>query len=141
MGITRTLYTIVLIIVIAFAMSCSLQRDKVTGETGVAKFHSQFNAGQYHEIYIQTDDGFRKATSEQQLTEYMEAVHRKLGEVKDAKQVGWRVNFTTAGSQVLLAYRTTFAEGDATEEFVFIVNGNDSRLFKYNIQSPTLITK
>jgi hypothetical protein len=68
-------------------------------------------------------------------------VHRKRGEVKDAKQVGWRVNVTTAGSQVSLAYRTTFAEGDATEEFVFIVNSNDARLFKYNIQSPTLITK
>ena len=45
------------------------------------------------------------------LTEYLEAVHRKLGEVKDAKQVGWRVNATTAGTQVLLTYRTTFAEG------------------------------
>src|SRR2546423_14269051 len=116
MEIPRTIFTIVLIVVIAFAMSCSLRRDKGTGETGVAKFHSQFNAEQFHEIYNQTDDGFRKTTSEQQLTEYLEAVHRKLGEVKDVKQVGWRVNATTAGTQVL-AYRTTFAEGDATEEF------------------------
>lgn len=48
---------------------------------------------------------------------------------------------TTAGTQVLLTYRTTFAEGDATEQFVFFVSGNDARLFKYNIESPLLITK
>ena len=87
------------------------------------------------------DDGFRKTTSEQQMTEYLKAVYRKLGEMKDAKQVGWRVNTTTAGTQVFLAYKTTFAEGDATEEFVFMVNGNNSTLFRYNIQSPILITK
>ncbi len=141
MGILRAICTTGLIIVVAFGMSCSLRKDKVIGESAVARFHSQFNAEQYHEIYGQTDDGFRKTTSEQQMDEYLKAVNRKLGEVKDAKQVGWHVNATTAGTQVFLVYKTTFAEGDAREEFVFVVNGNDSRLFRYNIQSPILITK
>lgn len=132
---------LILTVVLVLGVSCSLQKYRTTGENAVSKFHGQLNAEQYHEIYVQTDDGFRKATSEQQLTEYLQAVHRKLGEAKDAKQVGWRVNATTAGTQVFLAYRTTFAEGDATEEFVFIVNGNNSRLLRYNIESPTLITK
>jgi hypothetical protein len=137
----KAIYIIVLTVVTAFCMSCSLRKDKGVAEIGVAKFHSQFNNKQYRQIYDQTDEGFRKQTSEQQLTEYMEAVHRKLGEVKDAKQVRWRANVTTAGTQVFLAYQTAFAEGNATEDFVFIVDDDSSRLFKYNIQSPTLIIK
>jgi len=122
-------------------VSCSFQKGKAAGEVAVAKFHAQFNAAKYHDMYGQTDDGFRKATSEQQMTEYLEAVHRKLGEVKDAEQMGWRVNATTAGTQVFLAYKTSFDEGDATEQFVFLVSGDNSALYRYNIQSPILITK
>lgn len=121
--------------------SCSLQKDKSTGENAVARFHTQFNAGQYHDIYAQTDEGFRKNTSEEQMAALLGAIQRKLGLEKDANQVDWRVNATTAGTQVFLTYRTTFTEGDATEQFVFFVSGNNARLFKYNIESPLLITK
>lgn len=137
----KTIYAPVLAMFVVVGMSCSLQKGKATGESAVAKFHSQFNAEQYHEIYGQTGEGFRKATSEPQMTEYLKAVHRKLGEVKDTKQIGWHVNATTAGTQVFLAYKTSFSEGDATEQFVFLVSGDNSALFRYNIESPLFITK
>src|SRR5262249_24134709 len=141
MKMRKTIYAPVLAMLVVVGMSCSLQKGKATGESAVAKFHSQFNAEQYHEIYGQTGEGFRKATSEPQMTEYLKAVHRKLGEVKDTKQIGWHVNATTDGTQVFLAYKTSFSEGDATEQFVFLVSGDNSALFRYNIESPLFITK
>jgi len=141
MRIRKTTGVPLLAIFIAFGGSCSLQKSKATGESAVAKFHSQFNAEQYHEIYGKTDEGFRKATSEQEMLEYLRAIHRKLGEVKDAKQIGWHLNATTGGVQVFLAYKTSFSEGDATEQFVFLVSGDNSALFRYNIESPLFITK
>lgn len=45
--------------------SCSFTKGKSTSEQAVVKFHEQFNAGRYHEIYAQSDEAFRKASSEQ----------------------------------------------------------------------------
>ena len=131
----------VLLIVTACALSCSFKKSKSTGESAVARFHTQFNAEQYHEMYGQTHEGFRKATTEQQMIEYLKAVHRKLGEVKDAEQTRWFVNATTAGTKVSLAYKTSFAEGEAAEQFVFLVEGDNSALYSYNVSSPILVTK
>ena len=129
MEMRKVIYPTVLTIIVTFGTSCSLQKNKGIGESAVAKFHTQFNAEQYHAIYFQTDDGFRKVTREEQLTEYLKAVRRKLGEVKDTKQLSWRMNATADGTQVFLAHKTTYAEGDATEQFIFFVSDDNARLF------------
>jgi hypothetical protein len=121
--------------------SCSLTKGREIGERAVAQFHNQFNAGQYHEIYAQSDEGFRKGTSEPDTLAYFDAVHRKLGTVKNINQTEWRVNATTGGTVVTLAYDTEFTEGHANEQFVFYVSGDNARLFHYTINSPLLITK
>jgi hypothetical protein len=121
--------------------SCSVTKGKEIGERAVVQFHNQLNAGQYHDIYAQADEGFRKGTSEPDMLAYFDAVHRKLGTVKNANQTGWHVNATTAGTVVTLGYDTEFTEGHANEQFVFYVSGDNARLFHYNINSPLLITK
>ena len=121
--------------------SCSVTKGKEIGESAVARFHNQFNAGQYHDIYAQADEGFRKGTSEADTLAMFDAVHRKLGTVKNTNQTNWRVNTTTAGTVVTLTYKTEFTEGNATEQFTFHVSGDNARLFHYNINSPLLITK
>jgi hypothetical protein len=121
--------------------SCSVTKGKEIGERAVAQFHDQFNAGQYHDIYSQTDEGFRKGTSESDTLALFDAMHRKLGTVKHTTQTEWHVNATTAGTVVTLAYNTEFTEGNATEQFVFYVSGDNARLFHYNVNSPLLITK
>ena len=142
MSTSKKTLSLLLMMVVASVTGCSwLQNGKATGEKAVGKFHDQLNSGQFHEIYAHTDEGFRKATSEPETIAYLEAVHRKLGVERNAKQVGWRVFATTGGTQVSLVYETDFDDGKATEQFVFLVNGDEARLFKYNIQSPTLITK
>ena len=121
--------------------SCSLTKGKEIGEHAVVQFHNQFNAGQYHEIYAQSDEGFRKATTEADALALFEAVRRKLGTVKNSTQTRWHVNSTTGGTRVILAYDVEFSEGKGTEEFVFHINGDKALLFNYNVNSPLLITK
>ena len=121
--------------------SCALTKSKEVGERAVGQFHNQFNAGQYHEIYAQSDEGFRKATSEADTLALFEAVRRKLGTVKNSNQTRWHVNATPAGTMVTLAYDVEFSEGKGTEEFVFHINDGKALLLNYNVNSPLLITK
>lgn len=121
--------------------SCSFTKGKERGEEAVVQFHNQFNAGQYHEIYAQSDAGFRKAASEADTLALFEAVRRKLGTVKNSTQTRWQMNSTPGGTMVSLAYDVEFSEGKGTEEFVFHLNGDKALLYNYHINSPLLITK
>ena len=121
--------------------SCSLTKGKETSERAVVKFHSQLNASQFHEIYSQADESFRKAASEPDAIAYFEAVHRKLGEVKDSRMAAWRVNATPLGTMVNIGYQVEFADGKGTEDFVFHVTGDQALLVNYTVNSPLLITK
>ncbi len=121
--------------------SCSFTKGKSTSEQAVGKFHDQFNAGQFREIYAQSDEGFRKASSEADALALWEAVRRKLGTVKNSTQTRWHVNATPGGTMVSLAYDVEFTEGKGTEEFVFHMDGDKALLFNYHVNSPLLITK
>jgi hypothetical protein len=139
---TRQLLLLAFIVALLVVVnSCSLTKGKEVGERAVGQFHNQFNAGQYHEIYAQSDEGFRKATSEADTLALFEAVRRKLGTVKNSNQTRWHANVSPAGTMVTLAYDVEFSEGKGTEQFVFHINGDKALLFNYNVNSPLLITK
>jgi hypothetical protein len=123
------------------ATSCSLTKGREVGERAVDRFHNQLNGGQFREIYAESDDGFRKGTSEADTVALFEAVRRKLGVVKNAKQTSWRVNATPSGTTIALSYDVEYTEGRATEAFIFLLKEDKARLFNYNINSPLLITK
>jgi hypothetical protein len=137
----RVLFLTLIAGLLVAASSCSLAKGKEIGERAVTQFHNQINAAQYHEIYSQSDEGFRKASSEADTVALFEAVRRKLGSVKNSNQVGWHVNATPTGTIVTLTYEVEFSEGKGTEQFVFHVSGDRALLFNYNINSPLLITK
>jgi hypothetical protein len=99
-------------------LGCSPNKAKKTAEAGVVTFHSQLNAAQYHDIYAQSSEAFQKSGTEADVTEFLSAVHRKLGQAKDSKEQTFFVNFGTAGTMVTLTYRTDFDSGPATEQFV-----------------------
>ena len=139
--IRQILFLAFMAALLAFVNSCSLTKGKEIGEHAVVQFHNQFNAGQYHEIYAQSDEGFRKAASEADTLALFDAVRRKLGTVKNSKQTGWHVNATPTGTLVSLAYDVEFSEGKGAEQFVFHLSGDKALLFNYNVNSPLLITK
>jgi len=137
----QTLKTWLLGSLLIAASSCSFTKGKELAESAVTQFHNQYNSGQFHDIYNQADDGFRKSGNEASLVEYFEALQRKLGSVKAAHETGWHVNATTGGTMVTLAYDVEFSEGKGTEQFVFHVSGDKALLYGYNVNSPLLITR
>lgn len=129
------------ILTLAVTNSCSLTKSREISEAAVKKFHDQFNAGKYADIYTESDDQFKKVATEKDLVDLLQAVQRKLGTVKDVKGSTWGVNATTSGTMASLSYDTDFTEGRAEEQFVFHITGNQAKLVRYNINSPLLITK
>ena len=140
-GVKRSAIWFCVFTLLSFSLSCSFTKGKETAERAVIKFHNQLNAGQFHEIYAGADEGFRKASSEQDVIALFEAVRRKLGAVKSTKPTGWRVNATPMGTMVNLGYEVEFSEAKGMEEFVFHVSGDQALLFNYNVNSAALITR
>ena len=132
---------ILLALLLGASTSCSLTKGKGIAEAAVVQFHNQFNAGQFHEIYNQADEGFKKGASEAELVALLEAVHRKLGTVKQANPARWGINTTPTGTLASLGYEVEFSEGKGVEEFVFHIIGDKALLYHYNVNSPILITK
>jgi hypothetical protein len=134
-------YAGLLILLVALQASCGVQQIRDAAQRAVDKFHNQLNAGQFHEIYVESDEGFRKAATEQDVVALFDAVRRKLGTIKEAKQTGWHVNRATGGTVITVGYDVQFSEGKAVEQFVFRFSGDKATLFNYNINSPLLVTK
>ncbi|HYO90354.1 MAG TPA: DUF3887 domain-containing protein [Pyrinomonadaceae bacterium] len=121
--------------------ACSLIKGRELSESAVARFHNQFNSGQYPEIYNQTDEGFKKGSPEAEMTALLSAVRRKLGTVKNTNQVKYNINSTANGATVTLSYETEFTDGRATEQFIYHVSGNEAKLYRYDIMSSLLVIR
>jgi len=126
---------------ILFASSCASPADTAVAERQVIQFHQQFDAASYADIYEQSAPEFKAATTADKFVALLEAVHRKLGATKSSEKQNWLVNFYTSGTFVTLTYKTTFAEGDGIEKFVYKKEDNEAKLIGYNINSNVLILK
>lgn len=134
--------TVMSLVALLLTVSCAfLNKGREAGESAVNHFHQQLNAEQYTEIYRQADERFRSAVKEAESTALFEAVHRKLGIVKNGTVTSWRVDSTPAGTFVSLVYNTTFTGGEGVEQFRFLISGEQASLVNYNINSPQLIIK
>jgi hypothetical protein len=115
--------------------------SRKTAERAVDVFHSQLDSERYSEMYAQADEDFKKAGSQEELEKLVRAVHQKLGKVRTANQVGYLVNVSTNGTFVTLTYDTAFADGKATEQFVWRLRDGRAALYNYNVNSIDLVTK
>ena len=134
----RRLFPIVLMA--AVLGGCSAGKDTAASQQAVTQFHHQLDAGQYDAIYDGSGGELKALTSKPDFVALLDAIHRKLGAVKEAKQVAWNVNYNTGGGTISLTYQTQFASGSSTEEFVYRT-GQPPALIGYHIQSNDLMTK
>jgi hypothetical protein len=126
----------ILVAATALALTgCSVGQDKSVAEAAVTQFHQLLDGARYGDIYGSTSQDFRQATSEAQFTALLRQVHDRLGTVRSANQTGWRVNYNGSGHMVTLNYTTTFASGQAREDFIFRVNGSTANLVNYSVNS------
>jgi hypothetical protein len=120
--------------------ACSGGENVADAQRAVANFHAQLNSGNYQRIYVSSDGGLKRATSEAEMIKLLAAVHAKLGAFKGGTQSAWRVNYNTAGNNTVIQFDSNFEKGKATETFTFVGEPDAPRLFAYNIHSPALIT-
>jgi hypothetical protein len=134
--------TAVLALACTLLTSCGVSKDLHRAEEAVTDFHSQLDSEQYHSIYTAAADDFRKATTEDDLTALLQAVHRKLGNVRQSQRGAYKVNFDAGrGEVVSLEYTTQFEGGSGTEDFFWQFSGGQPVLLRYNVNSNALIVK
>ncbi|EJL34653.1 DUF4019 domain-containing protein [Novosphingobium sp. AP12] len=119
---------------------CNVQASIKEAEAEVGHFHHELDAGNWQAVWKGADPELRKAGTRAQFGQLLEAVHRKLGNVKSTKQVGWNANATTGGSFITVAMETTFERGSAAEQFVYRKgNADQLTLVGYHIQSEQMM--
>ena len=135
-------FSICLVVLILVGAACStFTKGKAAGEKAVENFHAQLNAEKYDEIYDQSTKEFKDSGSKEEITKFLQAVHRKLGTVNQATQQGWHVNATPTGGVITMSYETEFTNDKAVESFTFFMNGDDAQIAGYNINSKKLVTE
>jgi hypothetical protein len=130
----------VLAIAAAFA-ACSAAASTQQAEAAVQQFHELLDSGNSHAIYDSAGDDLKRVSPEQQFVPLLDAVHRKLGQTRTATRSGWNVNYSTSGNFITLNYHTVYAEGDASEQFVYRMMGEKPVLVGYHVNSNALILK
>jgi hypothetical protein len=120
--------------------ACSGTQKINMAQEATAHFHEMMSAGQFEQIYAQTDDTFKKATTAEDLTRFLSIMNRKLGIVKTSGRDAWNVGFTPSGTSVTLRYTTQFDHGTGAETFVYRFADGRALLVGYHINSIALMT-
>jgi hypothetical protein len=143
---TRTRWTVVavLVVLIAVIWRCgkSDSADIRISDQAIVRFHQQFNAGAFEDIYDDASDQLRSSTTKDEWLKLLSAVQRKLGGFVRADGNTY-YNITTNFNKtfVTITVQTEFARGTGKERFTWSVAGNDAILISYNIDSRDLIVK
>ena len=61
--------------------------------------------------------------------------------MQKAERQTWNINYHTSGTFATLVYKTQYAEGEATETFVYRIKDETALLAGYHVNSNALITK
>jgi hypothetical protein len=131
----------VLVVSVTLSLTaCNPAADTKAAEQSVVSFHQQLDAGQFDQIYASTTPEFKAASTRDDFTKLLAAVHRKLGNFRSGQTGNWNDNATTGGHFLTLERSAQFERGPAQEEFVFKVDGKSAVLVGYHIASNTLIT-
>lgn len=76
-----------LLLIIGLSLSsCSVSEKRQFAEYAVAELHQRMNEEAYQNIYEETDDEFKKSTTETNFLTLMKTIHQRLGQFKDAKE-------------------------------------------------------
>ena len=139
------LYCVTILVVMTLTGCAYMMRDmmraKSLAEPKIDSIHKLFNEEKYSEIYYESDPGFQKVTTEQQLEKLLSSIHRKLGSVKSTSNENWNVSTFNLTTRIVMIQNTIFEQGTGTEKFTFVITDSDALLLGYNINSNDLIEK
>ncbi len=121
--------------------SCFFGKAIETAQAAVVTFHADYNEGGYAAIYAAADDTFHNGTSQAGFVDYLSAVRRKLGKQVSSQMGRWNVHKGPLTTRVNLTFASHFEGGDAREDFIWTIVGDQARLVGYTINSTALVLK
>jgi hypothetical protein len=119
----------------------ALIHGRSLANVAVRHFHQELNTGDYTKICQEADSRFTQSQDTNDVTKFLQAVHKKLGSAGTENLVSLNVSSTTNGTFVVTRYNTTFDAGQAQETFTWLKSGNTLRLTGYNVQSNVFVLK
>jgi opacity protein-like surface antigen len=139
-GLSRWIARIcLLLIAVVPAAGCSSRQNINAAKSEVSHFREQLADHKFAELYAETSNALKKSTTEEQFVQLLAAIDRKLGAVKNAEENGWKIDYNTSGTTVTLDFKTSFERGDATESFVYRIEGGKPLLVGYHINSNAML--
>jgi hypothetical protein len=121
------------------AAACMSQADTSAVEAAAAEFHQRQAQGEDAAIFEAASPGFRASARVEDLTRLNAVVRAVQGCNAPTRNPNiWNNNMNTSGHYISVVYNRTCAGGDLTENFVFVVNGNEALLYGYNVSGMAL---
>jgi len=99
-------------------------QDK-TVATAVERFHAQYNDDEFVAIYNESTLSFQSTTTKSKLVALMNQTKERYGEVVNTVLIGEKA---FPDGQIRSAYNTKFQKGEATELFIWQLEGKKARL-------------
>lgn len=114
---------------------CAKPADPDQAEQAVPQFHMALIDGDFAGVYARAGKELQQSQPQQDFVSYLQKVRSSLGEVKGAERTATKVE----GRRVTLTYKTAYANGPATEEFVIRADeGQEPVLAAYRLLTPAL---
>ncbi len=102
------------------------------------RFHADFNASRYAEIYKGADPEFRKDTKQDDFVRYASLARSKLGDFQSSQVTNFNVLYLLTHAQVRLDYDSVFQLGKAKEVFELRQGSGKTSMVGYRVDSPLL---
>jgi hypothetical protein len=136
-GIVRKAFFGVLLL--GFLIGCSPGKDVPIAEKAIDQFHERLNAGDLDAVYETSGNQMKTAATKDFLSQFLAAVHRKLGNFQSGKTAGWNDQVMTGGHTLTINYSAEYERGSASESFTFSIENDRATLEGYHINSNALI--
>ena len=139
----RKIYAIMItLLIMVFLNGCSdMTSAKPAAEIAITGFHEMYNSEDFESIFDDSHKDFKAASNFESFSEFMQAVHSKLGRVKSTESQNWKVGNYNLKTSVSLQQKTQFENGSGVETFNYRIEDEKAILVGYNINSRDLIVK
>lgn len=124
-----------LVMAAALALTgCNMGKDMASTDAAIADFHRQFDAGQSAAIVDAGGPELKNGGAAM-----LDALHAKLGAFKSSQRQGFNDNYNNGVHTFSATYASVYANGPATEDFVYRFEGGKPVLIMYNVKSQALL--
>lgn len=116
-----------------------IERDKSETIRLIEQFHARMNAGQIDQVYDDASLALQRSESREAVIGTMRKALDNTGAFESVKSSKIDV-VMGAPVEIRAVYNSRFEKGDATEWFVFVIEGSDIRLRTYyvdRVRSPS----